>query len=184
MAAAPHPVSGNPSAAEAARPQLLVAVAMMLEGLHEPATALAVLGSLRPGDMRSGGARVPGTSYELPAATAARAMRDLLAQRGGAADALLAALAEADVAARMAALKGIDPPVLASLYAHCRPSIAGNAETLLTAMQRLYRAAAQLFTVTQLRRIDAQCQAWLADPASLDATPVQQFVARFVRNCP
>lgn len=182
MAAASQPISAAASsAADTARPQLLLAVAMMLEAVYDPA-AVAVLASLRPGDMRSGGARVPGTSYELPADTAARAMRELAALRGGSADALFTQLAEADTTARLAALKGIQPPVLANLYPHCPPATDGS--TLLGAMQRLYRAAEQVFTVTQLRRIDAQCQAWLANPASLDATPVQQFVARFVRNCP
>lgn len=155
---------------------------MMLEALYEPA-ALPVLASLKPADMRPGGARVPGTSYELPASIATRAMRELAALRGSAPDTLYAALAEADIAARLAALKGSEPPLLASLYVHCHPDPQQPA-ALLPAMQRLYRAAEQLFTVTQLRRIDAQCQAWLAEPASLDATPVQQFVARFVRNCP
>lgn len=181
MAAASNPVSVSAvTAADAARPQLLGAVAAMLEALYEP-TAIPVLAALKPGDMRSGGARVPGTSYELPAPIAARAMRELAALRGATADALFTQLAEADVVARLAVLKGREPPALASLYAHCPPA---TGSTLTEAMQRLYRAAAQIFTVTQLRRIDEQCQQWLAMPASLDATPVQQFVARFVRNCP
>lgn len=171
------------SAAETARPQLLLAVAMMLEAVPEP-SAVPVLAALRPGDMRSGGARVPGTSYELPAPVAARAMRDLAALRGGAADELFEQLAEADIRARLAVLRGSEPPRLASLYAHCPAPAPGGDTSLLAAMRRLYLAAERIFTVTQLRRVDAQCQAWLAEPARLDATPVQQFVARFVRNCP
>jgi hypothetical protein len=167
-----------------ARQRLLVIVAMMLETLYEE-TAVQVLATLRPADMRPGGARVPGTSYELPAATATRAMQQLLALRGGRADALLAALAAADIEARMASLSGRTPPELGSLYAHCTADIAATgSDTLVGALQRLYRAAEQIFTLTHMRRIDEQFHKWSADPASIDRTPVQQFVARFIRNAP
>ncbi len=54
---------------------------MLLEALYEPA-AVPVLATLKPADMRPGGARVPGTSYELEAPQATRVMRELLALRG------------------------------------------------------------------------------------------------------
>jgi hypothetical protein len=168
----------------AARQRLLVVTAMMLESLYDR-TAVQVLATLKPADMRSGGARVPGTSYELDATVAERAMRELLALAGGHADALLAALARADVAARFAALTGKSPPVLADLYAHCTAEVAAaGSESLPAALRRLYVAAERLFTLTQMRRIDQQCHDWSAQPESLDAMPVQQFVARWVRNTP
>jgi hypothetical protein len=165
-----------------AREHVLVLATAMLEAIYEP-TATTVLATLNPGDMLPGGARVPGTSYELPAGTAARTMRELLALRGIQAPALVLALAEADIAARLAALTGKPPPVLASLYPLCvlQPGVAGP---LVETLSRLYLAAGKVFTATQLRRIDEQCQQWLRDPDSIDRTPVQQFVARFVRNAP
>jgi hypothetical protein len=173
----------NPDEVALARQRLLVTVAMMLETLYQE-IAVQVLATIGPRDMRPGGARVPGTSYELPAATATRAMRELLALAGGRADALLAALAEADIEARMAALSGRPPPELASLYAHCADIAAAGSETLESAMQRLYQAAAKIFTLTHMRRIDEQFHHWSADPAGIDRMPVQLFVSRFIRNAP
>jgi hypothetical protein len=167
-----------------ARGRMLVVTGMLLEALHEPG-AEAVLATLKPADMRPGGARVPGTSYELEAPLAAQVMQSLLARRGGHADALLAALAEADIAGRFAVLKGTEPPRLASLYPFCTAdTAAAGAETLETAIKRLYVAANRIFTLTQMRRIDAQCFEWKEHPQTLDAMPVQQFVARWVRNTP
>jgi len=167
-----------------ARQRLLVIVAMMLEALFDK-SVVQVLSTLKPADMRPGGARVPGTSYELPAATATRAMQGLLALRGGRADALLAALAEADIEARLASLGGRSPPAMSSLYAHCTPDIAASgSESLDGAMRRLYLAAEQIFTLTHMRRINEQFHKWSAQPADIDAMPVQVFVARFIRNAP
>src|SRR5690606_19047045 len=87
------------------RQRLLAVTAALLESLYD-AGAVAVLATLRPTDMRPGGARVPGTSYELEAGNAARAMRELLALRGVQADPLLQALAQADQVARYAVLAG------------------------------------------------------------------------------
>jgi hypothetical protein len=166
-----------------ARQRLLVTLAMMLEALYEQ-TAVQVLATLKPSHMRPGGARVPGTSYELPADTAARAMQQLLALAGGRADALLAALAEADMEARMASLAGRAPPELGTLYRHCAEIAAAGSETLEGAMRRLYLAAERIFTLTHMRRIDEQFHKWSADPAGIDRMPVQMFVARFIRNAP
>ncbi len=167
-----------------ARQRLLVVVAMMLEALYD-ANVVKVLATLKPSDMRPGGARVPGTSYELPAETATRAMQQLLALRGARADALLAALAAADIEARLASLGGRTPPVLGSLYAHCTADIAASgSESLDGAMRRLYLAAEQIFTLTHMRRINEQFHKWSAQPTGIDAIPVQVFVARFIRNAP
>jgi 2-methylcitrate dehydratase len=168
----------------AARQRLLVLTGMLLEAVYEPSAA-QVLATLKPADMRPGGARVPGTSYELEPQEATRVMCALLALRGGKADTLLAALAEADIAARLAALTGKQPPELAGLYPYCTAKTAAEgSESLETAMKRLYVAANRVFTVTQMRRIDELCFQWKQQPELLDAMPVQQFVARWVRNTP
>lgn len=166
------------------RQRLLVVTGMLLEALYEP-SVVPVLATLKPADMRPGGARVPGTSYELEAARATQIMRELLALRGGKADALLVALAEADIAARHAVLAGKEPPRLADLYRYCTADMAApGSEALEPALKRLYVAAGRIFTLTQLRRIDALCFEWKNHPEVLDATPVQQFIARWVRNAP
>jgi hypothetical protein len=174
----------NAEEAALARQRLLVVVAMMLEALYQE-SAVKVLATLKPADMRPGGARVPGTSYELPAATAVRAMQQLLALAGGRADAVLAQLADADIEARMASLSGRAPPELHTLYVHCTADIAASgSDSLDAAMRRLYGAAEKIFTLTHMRRIDEQLHQWHADPASIDRMPVQAFVARFIRNAP
>jgi hypothetical protein len=168
----------------ATRQRLLALSAALLEGLYEQG-AVQVLATLRPADMRPGGARVPGTSYELEAATAARAMRDLLSLRGLYADALVQALAEADIVARYAMLAGQAPPTLASLYQHCtRDMAAPGADSLDAALKALVAAAEKIFTPTQARRIAALGEQVRAQPTRFDAMPVQQFIAGFVRNAP
>jgi hypothetical protein len=181
----PTPAEQNPvDENAAARQRLLVVVAMLLETLFER-SAVQVLSTLKPADMRSGGARIPGTSYELPAATAARAMQQLLALRGGHAAALFSALAEADMEARFAALTGKTPPAVGSLYMHCTADIAASgSESIRDALIRLYDAAGKLFTLTQMRRIDELLFSWGQNPAEIDAMPIQKFVAQFVRNSP
>jgi hypothetical protein len=168
----------------APRQRLLALSAALLDALYEQG-AVQVLATLRPADMRPGGARVPGTSYELEAPTAARAIRGLLALRGVQADALVQALAEADIVARYALLAGQVPPTLSSLYQHCTRDIAApGSDSLEGALLALQAAAEKIFTPTQARRIAGLCQQVRAQPASLDAVPVQQYIAGFVRNAP
>jgi 16S rRNA (guanine527-N7)-methyltransferase len=138
----------------AARQRLLVVTGMLLEALYEPAAA-TVLATVKPADMRPGGARVPGTSYELEAAQATRVMHELLALRGGRADRLFEALAAADIAARYAVLAGQDPPRVSLLYPECTGETAAQgSEALEPALKRLYVAADRIFTLTQMRGID------------------------------
>lgn len=168
----------------APRQRLLAVIAALLDGLFD-ARAVEVLSTLRPADMRPGGARVPGTSYELDAPQAARAMQGLLALRQVRADALAEALAQADQLARYAMLAGQPPPALSTLYAHCTRDIgAPGSDSLDGALQALQDAAARLFPPTQARRIATLSEQWRQLPTRLDATPVQQFVAAFVRNAP
>ncbi len=166
------------------RQRLLAVTAALLEALYD-AGAVAVLATLRPADMRPGGARVPGTSYELEADNAARAMRALLALRGVQADALLQAMAQADLIARYAVLAGQAPPTLATLYQHCTRDITlAEAESLDAALAALQAAGEKLFTPGQARRIAALCAQLRAAPQTLDGMPVQQYIAGFVRNTP
>jgi hypothetical protein len=168
----------------AARQRLVVVIALLIEVLFER-RAVPVLATLRPSDMRSGGARVPGTSYELTEARAVQAMQELLALQGDKADALLIALATADVQARYAALTAKPPPTIDTLYPHCTPdNTAAGSEAYRAALVRLYTASHRLFTLTQMRRIDKQLAEWGENPAALDAMPVQGFIALFVRNAP
>lgn len=166
------------------RQRLLAVSAALLDALYD-ARAVPVLATLRPADMRPGGARVPGTSYELEVDNAARAMRELLALRDVQADALLQALAQADQVARYAVLAGQAPPTVGTLYQHCTRDLAPpGSESLEAAMSALQAAAARLFTPGQARRIAALCARIGAEPQELDAMPVQQYVAGFVRNAP
>src|SRR5690606_31364166 len=166
------------------RQRLLAISALLLESLYD-ASAVQVLATLRPADMRPGGARVPGTSYELEVDNAARAMRELLALRQVRADALLQALAQADLIARYAVLAGQAPPTLATLYQHCLPDPALTAsDSLDAALDALQAAADKLFTPNHARRVAVLCQQVRERPASLDAMPVQQYIAGFVRNAP
>jgi hypothetical protein len=175
----------NIEADAAARQRLIVVLAALLEGLYEDA-AVKVLETLKPADMRSGGARIPGTSYELPPRTAARAMQQLLAIRGvTAANALTDALADADVAARLAALTGRQPQVVGSLYPLCTPQLSlEGSDQLRAALLRLYMVCEKMFTLTHMRRIDEMLLAWGQSPQLIDAMPVQKFIAQFVRNAP
>jgi hypothetical protein len=167
-----------------ARQRLLAVSAVLLEALYEPG-AVQVLATLRPADMRPGGARVPGTSYELESPTAARAISGLLALRGVRADALAQALAEADLVARYAMLAGQPPPMLSTLYPHCTPDITvPAADSFEAALQALQAAAEKIFTPGQARRIATLADQWRQQPASVDTMPVQLFVAGFVRNAP
>ncbi|MBK9253690.1 MAG: hypothetical protein IPM70_18210 [Proteobacteria bacterium] len=168
-----------------ARQRLLVVLAALLEGLYDDA-AVSVLEKLRPADMRSGGARIPGTSYELPPLTAARAMQQLLALRGvTTAGALLQALADADVAARLAALTGKQPPLVGALYPLCTGDLSlPGSESLRSALLRLYVVCEKVFTLTHMRRIDALLYDWGQSPQQMDGMPVQKFIAQFVRNAP
>jgi hypothetical protein len=166
------------------RQRLVVIVAVMLEAIYQP-SAIKVLAGLRPRDMRAGGARVPGTSYELPAETAAKTMRELLALRGVQADALVLALAEADIVAREAALFAKPLPTVSGLYPHCAGlDNLANSQTYRAALGRLMDAVESVFTPSQLHRLEDLLMSWAEAPQKLDEMPVQQFVAQFVRNAP
>jgi hypothetical protein len=162
------------------RQRLLVVLATLLESLHEP-TAVPVLATLSPGAIRSGGARIPGTSYELAAEQAIEAMDRLLAMRGPVPPKLLEALAHSDIDARFAAITGREPPRVNSLYQYCTAEVAAG-ESLPQVLLRLLDAVEAMFTPQQARRLDHLLYEWGQSPQELDSMPIQQFVAQFVRN--
>lgn len=163
-----------------ARQRLLVVMCTLLESLHEPA-AVPVLATLKPGYMQSGGARIPGTSYELSVERAAEAMEKLLLLRGPVPAGFSAAFAQADMDARYAALAGREPPRVSSLYPYCTGVVdAGGPFPLV--LVRLLDAVEAIFTPQQARRLDNLLYSWGQAPLELDEMPVQQFVAQFVRN--
>jgi hypothetical protein len=170
----------NSDANAIARQRLLVVLAKLLESVHEP-TAVPVLATLGPGAIRAGGARIPGTSYELTPERATEAMVMLLAFPGAFPPGLPAALARADMEARFAALTGADPPRVNSLYVHCTPEVDAG-ESLPQVLLRLLEAVEAIFTPQQARRLDHLLLTWGQAPEELDRMPVQQFVAQFVRN--
>lgn len=167
------------------RQRLLVVLATLLEALYDD-KAVQVLSTLKPTDMRSGGARIPGTSYELPPRTATSAMQQLVEMRGClAAGPLLAALADADVAAREAVLIGRLPPQMVNLYPLCTAELAlPGSESMRAALLRLFQICERMFTLTHMRRLDELLYNWGQAPHEIDDMPVQKFIAQFVRNAP
>jgi hypothetical protein len=163
-----------------ARQRLLVVMSTLLESLHEPA-AVTVLATLKPDYMQSGGARIPGTSYELSTERAAEAMQKLLELRGAVPPGLCAAFAQADMDARYAALAGKEPPRVGSLYGFCT-NVVDAGQSFPLVLLRLLDAVEAMFTPQQVRRLDDLLYSWGQAPLALDDMPVQQFVAQFVRN--
>jgi hypothetical protein len=161
---------------------LVLALASLLEALRET-EAVTELAGLKPSGMLPGGARVPGTSYELPTDVAAQLMARLTMRRGEAPVVLLQALARADAQARHAVLTGAVPPLVRSLYPDC-PPVASTGTDFDSALHRLMNAADALFTPTQALRLDELLAGWEEAPDTLDEMPVQRFVSQFIRNAP
>jgi hypothetical protein len=100
---------------------LLTGLARMLRAAGSPDCA-RLLGPIVPGATLPGGARVPGTSYELDPVQAAWNLALLLHWEEpeappGPADALAAALAVADWSARRALMQGLRPTTVGELLA-------------------------------------------------------------------
>lgn len=150
----------------------------MLQALQQPDLA-ARLGPATPGGTCPGGARVPGTSWELDPTQAAANMALLLQQAdipSRAADAVCRILAQADRCARQAILAGTPPPTMRELLADlgeaCDPvDVAADFTAYAEVVSALYPPKQQ----PTLRGL-------FADPSALDAMPVQAFMAALVRN--
>ena len=168
----------------AARIVLLNTIALLLETLRRPEAAQE-LGRLPPHGMLPGGARVVGTSYELPTPIAAQLMIGLATLQEAAPAGLLTALAEGDAAARAAVLKGTLPPLVESLYPQCAgievPEASGS---WADAIERLSRVLEEMFPPGRIRKQFELLDRWFEQPIELDAMPLQKFIAQFVRNAP
>lgn len=170
-----------------ARIAVLNTIAALLEALKLP-EATRELAQLSPQGMLPGGARVVGTSYELPVEIATKLMTGLagLAGLGGSApQALLAALAKGDAEARRAVLKGVPPPTVSMLYPHSA-GVAVPAEFAdhRSGLARLADVVETMFAPAQVRKLFELLDEWFDQPASLDEMPLQRFVAQFIRNAP
>jgi 2-methylcitrate dehydratase len=119
------PPDHSESAGEAARCTLLDALATLFEGLADPDRA-RLLGPLVPGATLPGGARVPGTPYELEPSHAAFNLAVLLHRAADATaidgphqrcDGLAALLAVADYQARLASLHARPGPLMGDVFA-------------------------------------------------------------------
>jgi hypothetical protein len=101
------------------------------------------------------------------------------------ANALTEALADADVAARHAALTGKPPPTMGGLYPLCTQELAlEGSDSLRASLLRLYVVCEKMFTLTHMRRIDEMLYEWGQSPEKVDDMAVQKFIAQFVRNAP
>lgn len=167
-----------------ARAVVLHTVAALLEALQRE-EAVRELRQLSPRSMLPGGARVVGTSYELPVPAAAKLMTGLAGLVGVAPQPLLEALAAGDAEARMAVIKGAPPPQIATLYPHCAdvpmPPLAAD---FGGAMRRLADVVETSFPPARIRKLFELFNEWYEQPETLDALPLQRFVAQFVRNAP
>jgi 2-methylcitrate dehydratase len=111
------------SAGEAARCTLLDALATLFEGLADPHRA-RLLGPLVPGATLPGGARIPGTPFELEPSHAAFNLAVLLHRSAAVAtdgsrqrcDSLAAILAVADYQARLASLHARPGPLMGDVF--------------------------------------------------------------------
>jgi hypothetical protein len=169
---------------EAARIAVLNTIASLLEALKQP-EATRELAQLPPQGMLPGGARVVGTSYELPVEVATKLMAGLAALAGNAPQALLTALARGDADARLAVLKGQPPPTVSMLYAHCAGIEAPSQfADYRSALARIADVVETMFSPGQVRRLFELVDEWFEQPAALDAVPLQRFVAQFIRNAP
>lgn len=146
-------------------PALRVAVLRMLQAARDP-QCRKLLGPRSRGATQPGGARVPGTCFELAPAEAAVDIALLLAWPAapGAPQLQLAQLlAQADARARAAVLRGQLPPTVAELLAQWQPEATWPAAEV---------ALADAVAVDAL----------FADAVQLLQMPVQRFVAALVRN--
>ncbi len=174
-----EPTSGSLAVLAAALAALLAAVnsaagAKLSEGVR--------------GQSQTGGARIPGTSFELAPAAAAEAMVALLQDYRDAtfAQRFAETLAQADAASRVAPGHGQTGPLMEEVLAVCgvvvapSPSTAGSAvpaHTLSSAVDALASAMRPQFRADEAQRV----LACFEQPGALAAMPVRDFMALLVR---
>jgi hypothetical protein len=169
---------------------LAAALAALLAAVNSAAGA--TLPEQVRGQSQPGGARIPGTSFELAPANAAAAMVTLLQGCGAGHDdgpfvpRLAETLAQADAASRAAPGHGQTGPLIAEVLAVCstglaRPTDEMHSTALVPPMEA---ALAELATslITQFRPDEAnRVLACFANPVALAAMPVRDFMALLVR---
>ena len=140
------------------------------------------------GHSQPGGARIPGTSFELAPTVAAGAMAALLERHCDAtfAQRFAETLAQADAASRAAPGYGQTGPTMTEVLALCgvaaapSPSTAGSAvpaHTLASAVGALASAMRPQFRADEEQRV----LACFEQPSALAAMPVRDFMALLVR---
>jgi len=140
------------------------------------------------GQSQPGGARIPGTSFELAPAAAAAAMAALLQGYGDAAfvQRFAETLAQADAASRAAPGHGQTGPLMGEVLAVCGTGFAMSAYEIQTiapalpmdaTLAALAASLAAQFRPDEARRV----LACFEQPGALAAMPVRDFMALLVR---
>jgi hypothetical protein len=170
-------VTASAAQAAAARQALMASLAGLFTALQDPGFARQ-LGPAVQGGSLPGGARVPGTSFELEPAAVAQRLAALLGDAAG-------ILAHADFSARRAVLEGRTPPSMREVFEALQsaPGTVDRHEGELAVppselAARYHASVAALYPPKQQARV----QGLFADPEALDAMPVQVFMAALVRN--
>ena len=162
------------------------ALAALLAAVNSAASA--ALPEQMHGRGQPGGARIPGTSFELAPAAAAEAMVALLQDYRDAtfAQRFAETLAQVDAASRVAPGHGQIGPLMEEVLAVCgvapapSPSTAGSAapaHTLASAVDALASAMRPQFRTDEAQRV----LACFEQPGALAAMPVRDFMALLVR---
>ena len=164
-----EPTSGSLAVLAAALAALLAAV--------NPAASAALPERVR-GHSEPGGARIPGTSFELTPAAAAAAMAALLQGYGDAAfvQRFAETLAHKDAASRVAPGYGQDGPLMAEVLAVCMPpSVAAPDD--VAPLVALASALQFQFRPEEAQRV----LACFENSDAFAAMPVRDFIALLVR---
>ncbi len=169
---------------------LAAALAALLAAVNSAAGA--TLPEQVRGQSEPGGARIPGTSFELAPASAAAAMVTLLHRCGTGHDdgpfvqRLAETIAQADAASRAAPGQGQIGPLMEEVLAVCgvaaapSPSQADGAvpaHTLASAVGALASSMQPQFRTDEAQRV----LACFEQPGALAAMPVRDFMALLVR---
>ena len=165
---------------------LAAALAALLAAVNSAAGAM--LPEQVRGQSEPGGARIPGTSFELVPGSAAAAMVTLLNGCGDVpfVQRLAETLAQADAASRAAPGHGQTGPLMEEVLAGCgvaaapSPSQADGAvpaHTLASAVDALASAMRPQFRTDEAQRV----LACFEQPGALAAMPVRDFMALLVR---
>ena len=177
-------LTGEPASSSLA--VLAAALAALLAAVNS--TVGTTLPERMRGRSQPGGARIPGTSFELAPSIAAQAMTELLQGYGDAtfAQRFAERLAQKDAASRVATGFGETGPLMAEVLAVCGTGFAMSADATRSAVLVLpHDVALTALTTslaTQFRPEEAKrVLACFENPQALSAMPVRDFIALLVR---